>query len=64
MNIIDVTKYSDYNTIADRIRAVNWKNWSHSTGVVDRFTGSITFEKGVEGFVSMGQPAIITNTYG
>ena len=29
----------DYTAIADRLRTVSWSNYSHQTGVVNRFTG-------------------------
>ena len=29
----------DISSIADRLRTVNWSNYSHPTGVVNRFTG-------------------------
>ena len=36
----DVTKSSpDYTAIADRLRTVKWSNYSHPTGVVNRFKG-------------------------
>ena len=32
-------KKFDYTAIADRLRTVRWNNYSHPTGVVNRFTG-------------------------
>ena len=29
----------DYTAIADRLRTVSWSNYSHPTGVVNRFKG-------------------------
>ena len=33
------TKKFDYTAVADRLRTVSWSNYSHPTGVVNRFTG-------------------------
>ena len=38
-NINNATKKFDYTAVADRLRTVSWSNYSHPTGVVNRFTG-------------------------
>ena len=38
-NTNNATKKFDYTAVADRLRTVNWSNYSHPTGVVNRFTG-------------------------
>ena len=38
-NIKNATKKFDYTAVADRLRTVSWSNYSHPTGVVNRFTG-------------------------
>ena len=37
-NINNATKKFDYTAVADRLRTVSWSNYSHPTGVVNRFT--------------------------
>ena len=37
-NTNNATKKFDYTAIADRLRTVSWSNYSHPTGVVNRFT--------------------------
>ena len=39
-NTNNATKKLDYTAIADRLRTVSWSNYSHPTGVVNRFTDS------------------------
>ena len=36
-NTNNATKKFDYTAVADRLRTVNWSNYSHPTGVVYRF---------------------------
>ena len=38
-NTNNAIKKFDYTAIADRIMTVSWSNYSHPTGVVNRFTG-------------------------
>ena len=38
-NTNNATKKFDYTVVADRLRTVSWSNYSHPTGVVNRFTG-------------------------
>ena len=38
-NTNNATKKFDYTAVADRLRTVSWSNYSHPTGVVNRFTG-------------------------
>ena len=38
-NTNNATKKFDLTAIADRLRTVSWSNYSHSTGLVNRFTG-------------------------
>ena len=38
-NTKNATKKFDYTAVADRLRTVSWSNYSHPTGVVNRFTG-------------------------
>ena len=38
-NTNNATKKFDYTAIADRLRTASWSNYSHPTGVVNRFTG-------------------------
>ena len=38
-NTNSATKKFDYTAVADRFRTVSWSNYSHPTGVVNRFTG-------------------------
>ena len=38
-NTNNATKKFDWTAIADRLRTVSWSNYSHPTGVVNRFTG-------------------------
>ena len=38
-NTNNATKKFDYTTIADRLWTVSWSNYSHPTGVVNRFMG-------------------------
>ena len=35
----NVTKKFDYTTIVDRLRMFSFSNYSHPTGVTNRFTG-------------------------
>ena len=38
-NINNATKKFDFTMVADRLMTVNWSNYGHLTGVVNRITG-------------------------